>query len=77
MYHNSQWSLLKVSIHRYWTSFKEYFNSDWYKITRDMRDLLVSTESFYSFLRHHPLIRYRSTALKFFFYRNWFVQIIS
>ena len=52
MYHNSQWSLLKVSIHRYWTSFKEYFNADRYKITRDMRDFLVSTHHFVTGPQH-------------------------
>ena len=29
-------------------------------ITRDMRDLWVSSECFYSFLLHHPIIRYHS-----------------
>ena len=59
MYHNSQQNFFKVGIHRYRTLFKEYFNAD--KITRNVRDLLVSKESFHSFLRHHSLIRYRST----------------
>ena len=41
---------------------KGFANADWYIITRDMRDLWVPTECFYSFLRHHPLIRYHSTG---------------
>ena len=41
---------------------QEYFNADRYKITRDVRDLSTSTESFHRFLRHYPLIRYQFTG---------------
>ena len=53
MYHNSLVELDEGGIRLYRILFLEYFNADRHKITRDVRDLFVSSESFHGFLRHH------------------------
>ena len=58
MYYNSWWRQVDIAIGHYFKSISTLIDT---KITRDVRDLKMSTESFHSFLCYHPLIRYQST----------------